>query len=49
MYSKYISKFCKNDFKKEKMKCSIISNPELKKKGFGGITAVGQGSKNEPN
>ncbi len=34
---------------KEKMKCSIISKPELKERGFGGITAVGQGSKNEPN
>ena len=33
---------------KNKMKCSIISKYELKKKGFGGITAVGQGSKNEP-
>ena len=30
------------------MKCNIISKNELKKKGFGGITAVGQGSKNEP-
>ena len=30
------------------MKCKIISKPELKKRGFGGITAVGQGSKNEP-
>jgi leucyl aminopeptidase len=29
------------------MKCSIISESELKKKGFGGISAVGQGSKNE--
>ena len=34
--------------KKNKMKCKIISKNELKKKGFGGITAVGQGSKNEP-
>ncbi|MFB5623833.1 MAG: leucyl aminopeptidase [Nitrosopumilus sp.] len=33
---------------KNKMKCSIISEPELKKKGFGGISAVGQGSKNQP-
>jgi leucyl aminopeptidase len=33
---------------KNKMTCKIISKPELKKKGFGGITAVGQGSKNEP-
>ena len=30
------------------MKCTIISQPELKKKGFGGITAVGKGSRNEP-
>jgi leucyl aminopeptidase len=34
--------------KKNKMKCTIISKNELKKKGFGGISAVGQGSKNEP-
>ncbi|MHA7733293.1 leucyl aminopeptidase [Nitrosopumilus sp. S6] len=33
---------------KNKMKCKIISKSELKKKGFGGISAVGQGSKNEP-
>lgn len=31
-----------------KMKCTILSKAELKKRGFGGITAVGQGSKNEP-
>ena len=30
------------------MKCSIISKKELENKGFGGIVAVGQGSKNEP-
>ena len=34
--------------KKNKMKCTIISKNDLKKKGFGGISAVGQGSKNEP-
>ncbi|HUT05131.1 MAG TPA: leucyl aminopeptidase [Nitrosopumilaceae archaeon] len=34
--------------KKNKMKCLVLSKNELKKKGFGGITAVGQGSKNEP-
>jgi len=34
--------------KKNRMKCSVISKNELKKKGFGGIIAVGQGSKNEP-
>ena len=33
---------------KNKMKCKIFSKTELKKKGFGGVTAVGQGSKNEP-
>ncbi|MCV0393143.1 MAG: leucyl aminopeptidase [Nitrosopumilus sp.] len=31
-----------------KMKCTIFSKSELKKRGFGGISAVGQGSKNEP-
>ena len=34
--------------KNNKMKCVVFSKNELKKKGFGGITAVGQGSKNEP-
>jgi leucyl aminopeptidase len=40
-FSRYISK-------KNNMKCSIISKKDLIKKGFGGIIAVGQGSKNEP-
>ena len=40
--------FAKIMSKKNKMKCNIISKLELKKKGFGGITAVGKGSKNEP-
>jgi len=43
-----LANFAKIISKKNKMKCSIISKPELKKRGFGGITAVGQGSKNEP-
>lgn len=43
-----LANFAKIISKKNKMKCSIISNSELKKRGFGGITAVGQGSKNEP-
>ena len=30
------------------MKCTVFSKNELEKKGFGGITAVGKGSKNEP-
>ena len=33
---------------KNRLGCKIFSKNELKKKGFGGITAVGQGSKNEP-
>lgn len=33
---------------KNKLKCTVLSKSELKQKGFGGITAVGQGSKNEP-
>ncbi len=43
-----LANFAKTISKKNKMKCNIISKPELKKRGFGGITAVGQGSKNEP-
>lgn len=43
-----LASFAKTISKKNKMKCSIISKPELKKRGFGGITSVGQGSKNEP-
>jgi len=40
--------FAKSIAKKNKMKCVVFSKNELKKKGFGGITAVGKGSKNEP-
>ncbi|NIM26020.1 MAG: leucyl aminopeptidase [Nitrososphaeria archaeon] len=43
-----LSDFAKDIAKKNRMKCTVISKTELKKKGFGGITAVGQGSKNEP-
>ncbi len=43
-----LANFAKTISNKNKMKCSIISEPELKKKCFGGISAVGQGSKNEP-
>ena len=42
-----LANFAKIISKKNKMKCSIIPESELKKKGFGGISAVGQGSKNE--
>jgi len=34
--------------KNNMLKCKIMSEPELKKRGFGGISAVGQGSKNKP-
>ena len=43
-----LANFAKIISKKNKMKCNIISKAELKTRGFGGITAVGQGSKNEP-
>ena len=43
-----LANFARIVSKKNNMKCNIISKNDLKKKGFGGITAVGQGSKNEP-
>ena len=43
-----LGNFAKEIARKGKMKCKIISKNELNKNGFGGITAVGQGSKNEP-
>lgn len=43
-----LANFAKTMAKKNKMKSNVISEPELKKKGFGGISAVGQGSKNKP-
>jgi leucyl aminopeptidase len=43
-----LTTFSKNIAKKNKMKCIVFSQNELEKKGFGGITAVGKGSKNEP-
>ncbi|HJJ22851.1 MAG TPA: leucyl aminopeptidase [Nitrosopumilus sp.] len=43
-----LANFAKTISKKNKIKCNIISKLELKKRGFGGITAVGKGSKNEP-
>ena len=43
-----LSGFAKDIARKNKLKCVVISKTELKKKGFGGIAAVGQGSKNEP-
>ena len=43
-----LANFARNISKKNNMKINIISKNDLKKRGFGGITAVGQGSKNEP-
>ena len=43
-----LANFAKDISKKNKINCKIISEPELKRKGFGGISAVGQGSKNQP-
>ncbi len=43
-----LANFAKTISKKNGMKCKVISQPELEKQGFGGISAVGKGSKNEP-
>ena len=43
-----LANFAKIISKKNKMKCIVFSRNELYKKGFGGIIAVGQGSKNDP-
>ena len=40
--------FAKSLAAKNKLKCTVLSKNELQQKGFGGITAVGKGSKNEP-
>lgn len=40
--------FAKSLASKNNLKCTILSKSELKQKGLGGISAVGQGSKNEP-
>lgn len=44
----HLAGFAKSLASKNKLKCTILSKNELRQKGFGGITAVGQGSKNEP-
>jgi len=43
-----LASIAKGIAKNNKIKCIVLSKNELKKKGFGGITAVGKGSKNEP-
>ncbi|HSA97881.1 MAG TPA: leucyl aminopeptidase [Candidatus Nitrosotenuis sp.] len=44
----HLAEFAKSLAAKNKLKCTVLSKNELRQKGFGGITAVGQGSKNEP-
>ena len=44
----HMAEFAKALAAKNKLKCTVLSKGELRQKGFGGITAVGQGSKNEP-
>lgn len=44
----YLASLAKSLGTKNRLKCTILSKNELKQKGFGGISAVGQGSKNEP-
>ncbi len=43
-----LASFAKSLASKNKLKCKVFSKNELKQKKFGGIIAVGQGSKNEP-
>ena len=43
-----LANFARIISKNNKLKCKVMSEPELKKRGFGGISAVGQGSKNQP-
>jgi len=43
-----LAHFAKTLSSKNKLKCDIMSKKELMQKGFGGISAVGKGSKNEP-
>ena len=41
-------RFAKDMVRKNKLICKVFSKKEIKQKKFGGITAVGQGSVNEP-
>ena len=43
-----LAKFAKSLASQYKLKCTVMSKNEIRQKGFGGITAVGMGSKNEP-
>ena len=44
-----LARIAKQLAKRNELKCTVISKAQLATGGFGGITAVGQGSKNEPN
>ena len=43
-----LSNIAKKIANQNKIKCTVFSKKEIKSKGLGGVTAVGQGSKNEP-
>ena len=43
-----LAEIAKKIANENKMKCTVFSKNEIKSKGLGGVTAVGQGSKNEP-
>lgn len=45
---KMLADIARNLARKNKLRCTILSKRDLKRRGFGGITAVGQGSTNEP-
>ena len=43
-----LAEFAKDISQKSKIRCTVTGKAELKNRGFGGITAVGQGSNNSP-
>ena len=45
---KKLAEIAKQISNQNKMKCTVFAKNEIKSKGMGGVTAVGQGSKNEP-
>ena len=45
---KKLAEIAKQISNQNKIKCTVFSKNEIKSKGMGGVTAVGQGSKNEP-
>jgi len=43
-----LGKIAKKMASQNKMRCTVFSKKEINSRGLGGVTAVGQGSKNEP-